>query len=134
MNSSTSHKPVRVAALYHFFPLADPESAREELLLLCNRLGIKGTLILAREGINGTVAGDAAAIEELADHVCAMAGGASLEIKFAEAAEMPFYRMKVRIKSEIVTLGAGPIDPVKDAGTYVEADERAHQRSGNHRD
>jgi len=123
MNSSTSQKPVRVAALYHFFRLTDPESAREELLSLCNRLGIKGTLILAREGINGTIAGDAAAIEELASHVGAMAGGAALEIKFAEAAEMPFYRMKVRIKNEIVTLGAGPIDPVKDAGTYMDADE-----------
>jgi UPF0176 protein len=121
MNSSTPEMSVRIAAVYHFFALADPAQAREGLVALCRELGIKGTLILAYEGINGTVAGRPSAIEKLAAHIADLAGGAELEIKFADAAEMPFYRMKVRIKNEIVTMGAGPVDPASEAGSYVEA-------------
>lgn len=123
MNLSTSQAPLRVAALYRFFAVADPEGERGKLLSLCESRGIKGTLILAREGINGTVAGEAEAIAELVDHITVLAGGCQIEVKFSQAAEMPFYRMKVRIKPEIVTMGAGPADPASGAGTYVEAND-----------
>ncbi len=123
MKSSTSKKPVRVAALYKFFPLADPHAWRADLLAFCQEHGIRGTLILATEGINGTVAGPEEAIAELVEKICAVAGRQGMELKFSDASEMPFYRAKIRVKDEIVTLGAGPVDPLNDAGTYVSAED-----------
>ena len=92
----------------------------------CSR-GIKGTLILAPEGINGTVAGTAAAIEALVDWLLAgpvLAGRlAGAEIKYSTAETMPFLRMKVRLKPEIVTLRAPEANPAKAVGTYVEPED-----------
>ena len=92
---------------------------RAPLAAFCCGRGIKGTLLLAHEGINGTVAGSEAAIAELIDHLEAIDGLAGLEVKYSSAAEMPFHRMKVRLKREIVTMGVEDIDPATSAGTYV---------------
>ncbi len=110
----------RVAALYRFTTFADPLTIMRPLSKLCCGLGVKGTLLLAREGINGTIAGPPEAIDQVLDHIRALPGCDTLELKFADAQTMPFHRMKVRIKREIVTLGAGDLDPVNNAGTYVE--------------
>ena len=69
---------------------------------------------MAREGINGTVAGSEAAIAELVAHLEAMPEFAGLEVKFSTASEMPFHRMKVRLKREIVTMGVADIDPLTE--------------------
>jgi UPF0176 protein len=87
---------------------------------LCCSLGVKGTLLLAREGINGTIAGTPEAVDRVLDHIRALPGCQTLELKFADAETPPFHRMKVRVKREIVTLGAGDLDPASNAGTYVE--------------
>jgi hypothetical protein len=110
----------RVAALYRFTTFADPLTIMRPLSKLCCGLGVKGTLLLAREGINGTIAGTPEAIDQVLDHIRALPGCETLELKFADAQTMPFHRMKVRIKREIVTLGAGDLDPAANAGTYVE--------------
>ena len=117
----------KVAALYQFVPLPDFRELKDPLYRLCLDLGIKGTLLLAHEGINGTVAGTEEGIDAL------MAGFRSgplfrgrldnLELKFSSASEMPFKRMKVRLKKEIVTLGDPQTDPLRRVGTYVSADE-----------
>jgi UPF0176 protein len=117
MNSST---PFRVAALYRFVRLEHYESLRAPLAAFCCGRGIKGTLLLAREGINGTVAGREAAIAELIAHLEAMPEFAGLDVKYSAATEMPFHRMKVRLKKEIVTMGVADIDPLTGAGAYVE--------------
>lgn len=109
---------VRVAALYRFTRFEDPAAIQGPLAALCCSLGVKGTLLLAREGINGTIAGQDAAIEAVLDHIRALPGCAGLKPKTAWAERMPFYRMKVRLKKEIVTLGEPNLDPT-DAGTYV---------------
>ncbi|MER8862160.1 rhodanese-related sulfurtransferase [Mesorhizobium sp. M0751] len=109
----------RVAALYRFARLDTFEALRAPLAAFCCARGIKGTLLLAREGINGTVAGSEAAIAALVDHLESIDGLASLEIKYSNAATMPFHRMKVRLKREIVTMGVDNIDPAAGAGTYV---------------
>ncbi|TIY03876.1 MAG: rhodanese-related sulfurtransferase, partial [Mesorhizobium sp.] len=80
---------------------------------------IKGTLLLAHEGINGTVAGSEADIAALIDHLQSIEGLAGLEVKYSSAAQTPFHRMKVRLKREIVTMGVSDIDPAASAGTYV---------------
>src|SRR5690606_8219436 len=93
---------------------------REPLAEFCCTRGIKGTLLLAHEGINGTVAGPHEAIDELIAYLNAIPELAGFDVKYSEAARMPFHRMKVRLKKEIVTMGVDTIDPVRDVGTYVE--------------
>jgi len=114
-----SPSPVRVAALYRFARFDDPAALRGPLHDLCAAAGVKGTLLLAREGINGTIAGSDPAIAEVIAHIRALPSCADAEIKYSEAAEMPFHRLKVRLKREIVTMGEPAIDPLADAGTYV---------------
>jgi UPF0176 protein len=115
--------PIRVAALYRFARFDDPAAFRPRLLALCKTGGVKGTLLLATEGINGTVAGAPDAIAELIDHLRTLPGCDRLDVKYSWAATMPFYRMKVQVKREIVTLGRAGIDPVKQAGTYVAPED-----------
>lgn len=110
-----------VAALYRFARLADPAALRAPLLDTCMAAGVRGTLLLAPEGINGTIAGDRAGLDAVLAHLRALPGCAGLDCKESTAAEMPFRRMKVRIKREIVTMGRGDVDPLAARGRYVEA-------------
>ena len=112
-----------VAALYKFAPFDDPAGLREPLVETCRANGIKGTLLLAREGINGTIAGTGAGISAILDDIRRLQGCKDLEVKFSHAGEIPFHRMKVRLKKEIVTLGVDGIDPSRDVGRYIEAEE-----------
>lgn len=109
-----------VAALYKFAPLGDYESLREPLQNMCDLLGVKGTILLAAEGINGTVAATDKSIAELLTFLRADPRLADLEHKESRAEELPFYRMKVRLKKEIVTMGVGGVDPNETVGTYVD--------------
>jgi len=114
----------KVAALYQFAPLPDFRELREPLRALCAGLAIRGTILLAHEGINGTVAGTADAIEALVRELRdgPLFGGRldNLELKFSQASVMPFARLKVRLKKEIVTLGDPAVDPTRTVGTYVD--------------
>ncbi len=109
---------ITVAALYRFARFDDPAALRAPLLATCEAYGIKGTLLLAREGINGTIAGSAEAIEVVLAHIRALPDCADIEVKYSTADAMPFHRMKVRLKREIVTMGQPDIDPL-DVGHYV---------------
>ncbi len=111
---------ITVAALYRFTPFSDPHALRVPLLAACAAAGIKGTLLLAREGINGTIAGEAEALEAVLEMIRALPGCAGLDVKFSAAPTMPFARLKVRVKREIVTMGQPDIDPTLSAGHYVE--------------
>ena len=109
-----------VAALYHFTRFADPATLRGPLLDLCRARAISGTLLLAGEGINGTIAGDRAGVDAVLAHIRALPGCADLDWKESTAVDAPFHRMKVRLKREIVTMGQPDIDPVSRVGHYVE--------------
>ncbi len=111
--------PVCVAALYQFTPFADHSALQAPLLDCCRAAGVKGTLLLAQEGINGTIAGSDAGIAAVLNHIRALPGCADLEVKFSRAPDLPFHRMKVRLKREIVTMGQPDIDPLGSVGTYV---------------
>ncbi|WP_067732412.1 oxygen-dependent tRNA uridine(34) hydroxylase TrhO [Novosphingobium naphthalenivorans] len=115
-----SNAPVCVAALYRFAPFEDFAGLRDPLLDLCTREGIRGTLLLAAEGINGTIAGSREGIGKVLEHIRALPGCADLDVKLSGASAMPFHRMKVRLKREIVTMGQPDIDPLASVGTYVE--------------
>jgi UPF0176 protein len=110
--------PFSVAALYQFTRFDDCAAIREPLARLCGAEGVRGTLLLAPEGINGTIAGSDAAIAVVLAHIRGLPGCAGLDVKHSRAATMPFHRMKVRIKREIVTMGEPDLDPT-DAGEYV---------------
>jgi UPF0176 protein len=116
--------PLKVAALYQFAALPDFRELREPLRALAASLGLKGSVLLAHEGINGTVAGDDEGIDAFVRELQhgALFGGRldNLELKFSSASEMPFQRLKVRLKKEIVTLGDAAVDPTRKVGTYVE--------------
>jgi UPF0176 protein len=116
--------PYQVAAFYQFAALPDFRCLREPLRTVCARLALKGSVLLAEEGINGTLAGSPEAIGDLVKELRAggLFGGRldNLELKFSQAAAMPFQRLKVRLKKEIVTLGAPAIDPTRQVGTYVD--------------
>ncbi|MGD9783447.1 MAG: rhodanese-related sulfurtransferase [Hyphomicrobiaceae bacterium] len=112
-------RSVLVAALYRFAAIADPGVVLGRLQAAADTLGIRGTLILAQEGINGTVAGRPVAVAALLALIRAMPGFAGLSVKFSWAAEMPFGRLKARLKPEIVTMGVEGIDPAIAAGIYV---------------
>lgn len=121
--TDTAPSRYRVAALYRFAKLADHAALKTPLAELCCAWGIRGTLLLATEGVNGTVAGTPDAIADLVAWLKDIPGLADLDVKYSDASEMPFHRMKVRLKKEIVTMGVEGVDPLTDAGAYVEPDE-----------
>ena len=110
-----------VTALYHFARLSDYEQLKTPLQNMCEMLGIKGTILLAYEGINGTISGTDDAITQILEYLKADPRLANLEHKESRAKKMPFYRMKTRLKREIVTMGVDGIDPNNVVGTYVDS-------------
>ena len=112
---------ITIAALYHFTRFDAPATLRAPLQAVCDAEGVKGSLLLAGEGINGTIAGSRAGIDAVLAHIRALPGCAALEHKESRAEAMPFGRMKVKLKREIVTMGQPGIDPRARVGHYVEA-------------
>lgn len=119
MEKTSANLPFTVAALYRFARFDRYVEFQQPLLDMTGRLGIKGTLLLASEGINGTVAGSPSAIAELVKFLESIEEISGMEIKFSHALTAPFLRMKVRLKKEIVTMGVPDIDPLQVVGTYV---------------
>jgi UPF0176 protein len=116
-------QPIRIAALYRFSTFADCNALRAPLAHICCAGGVRGTLLLAPEGINGTIAGSDTAIEAVLEHIRTLPGCVDLDVKESRTSMMPFHRMKVRIKSEIVTMGQPDINPQKNAGQYVAPED-----------
>jgi len=112
------HKIV-VAALYKFVTLKDFASLRQPLLAAMKAHGVKGTLLLAEEGINGTISGSRSAIDGFLAVLRSDARLADIDHKESYCDKDPFYRSKVKLKKEIVTIGVVGVDPNKQAGTYV---------------
>jgi len=112
--------PIKIITFYKFVRLPDYADWQQPLLDLCNQHGIRGTILLAEEGINSTVAGTHDGIHALLDYLHNESRFADLLHKASYADFIPFDRMKVRLKKEIVTLKAGAIDPNEGVGEYVE--------------
>ena len=116
--------PLAVAAFYQFAKLPDFRELREPLRAICADLALKGSVLLAHEGINGTLAGSAEAVAALIEQLRRgdLFGGRldNLELKLSATAAMPFQRLKIRLKREIVTLGDPAADPTRQVGIYVD--------------
>ncbi len=109
-----------VAALYKFVDQPDFAEFKQPLFEICRDNGVLGTILLAQEGINGTIAGPELGLRAVLAWIRDHDRYSGIEVKESWASEPPFYRMKVRLKEEIVTLGAGSLEPASNAGTYVE--------------
>jgi UPF0176 protein len=112
-----------VAALYHFTRFEDPDALRAPLRDLCEAEDVRGSLLIAAEGINGTIAGPRKGIDAVLAHIRALPGCADLEWKESTATDAPFARMKVRLKKEIVTMGVPGVDPKAKVGHYVRPED-----------
>ncbi len=108
-----------IAALYHFTRFDDPAALKPSLEALCRDNAVKGTLLLASEGINGTIAGPRVGIDVVLHHLRALPGCRELEWKEAQSETPPFAKLKVRLKREIVTMGQPDVDPRARVGHYV---------------
>jgi UPF0176 protein len=120
MTSSPAPTQITICALYKFVNLKKFKSLQEPLLAIMNELGVKGTLLLASEGINGTIAGSQAAVENVLEFLSQNEGLSNISHKESYADENPFHRTKVKLKKEIVTMGVEGIDPNQVVGTYVK--------------
>lgn len=109
-----------VAALYQFTALPDFEACQRPLQAVCDHHQVMGTILLAPEGINGTISGNRAGLDAVLDYIrTEISGCESLEHKESHAQDKPFYRMKVRLKREIVTMGVEGVDPNEIVGDYI---------------
>ena len=115
----------KIAALYKFVFFSEPEIVSQTLLQLCKEHNILGALIIAHEGINGTVSGTVEDMDAFIADMSRTVNELSFieEIKFSEATVSPFYRIRVRVKPEIVTMGLPEINPAISKGQYVEPSE-----------
>lgn len=115
----TMQDRVKVAAFYKFVPLEDIGGLQQGIREQCKNSDLLGTILLAHEGINGTVAGPAEALDELFIYLHRCPGLEDLGRKISWCKQNPFHRMKVRLKNEIVTLGVEGIDPARAVGEYI---------------
>ncbi|MDA8738502.1 rhodanese-related sulfurtransferase [Luminiphilus sp.] len=123
MTDEERSQTTAVAALYRFVRLDDYESMREPLLNFCTERGVKGTLLLAHEGVNGTISGGKTAIADVLSYLRSDERLTDLDCKFSYHEERPFLRMKVKLKREIVTMGLAGVDPNQSVGRYASPEE-----------
>ena len=113
---------MKVVSLYRFLDLKDPESFRDQLKTLCDEQGLLGTMLVATEGFNGTLAGSEESVRTVMNWIRGQLGIAEeLDARWTEAADAPFRKMRVKVKTEIVTLGRPDILPHKGTGEHVSA-------------
>ena len=121
--SSMSSQTYKIAAFYKFAPLPDYRERREPLRAFSEAQGVKGTILLAEEGINSTIAGPNNGLEKVLEYIQSDPAIGKLKIKYSKAPEIPFYRMKVRLKKEIVRLGRPDVNPSDQVGEYVDPED-----------
>ena len=110
---------VQVAAFYGFTAMEDLAALQQELKALAQQAGVLGTILLAEEGVNGTISGPDAGVQAMLTRLRRLPGLAGLEAKFSRAEQQTFHRLKVRLKREIVTMGCPTVKPAEQVGTYV---------------
>ena len=119
----TNKNEILVAALYKFVEIDDLLSLQSNLYEICEKNNIMGTILIANEGINGTISGKNNEINQTISLLKSDKRFANIEIKYSSTNKPPFHRMKVRLKKEIVTIGLPEINPNKKVGTYVKPED-----------
>ena len=119
----TNKNEILVAALYKFVEIDDLLSLQSNLYEICEKNNIMGTILIANEGINGTISGKTNEINQTISLLKSDKRFTNIEIKYSSSDKQPFHRMKVRLKKEIVTIGLPEINPNNKVGTYVKPDD-----------
>ncbi len=117
------NQEICIAAFYKFVRLPDYRALREPLLLICGGSGVRGTILLAEEGINATIAGEREGIDRVLNYLTSDKRFADMMVKQSYHCIIPFQRLKVRLKREIVALKATDANPLKQVGQYIEPEE-----------
>jgi len=123
ITDNSNSAAIQVAAFYKFLPVENLLELQQNIRQVCDEVGVMGTILLADEGINGTIAGSRKGVKKLFDYLCSLEGLADLSHKSSFCDENPFYRMKVRLKKEIVTLGVDGLSPRRQVGQYVAPED-----------
>ena len=119
----TNKNEILVAALYKFEEIDDLLTLQSNLYEICEKNNIMGTILIANEGINGTISGKTNEINQTISLLKSDKRFTNIEIKYSSSDKQPFHRMKVRLKKEIVTIGLPQINPNKKVGKYVKPDD-----------
>lgn len=114
---------ILVATLYKFFKVDDLVALQDQLYEICNKNNVMGTILIANEGVNGTISAKPREIEKTLISIQKDDRFSEIEIKYSSANKQPFHKMRVRLKKEIVTIGLPEINPNKTVGTYVKPEE-----------
>ena len=114
---------ILVATLYKFFKVDDLVALQNQLYAICNKNNVMGTILIANEGVNGTISAKPKEIEKTLISIQEDDRFSEIEIKYSSANKQPFHKMRVRLKKEIVTIGLPEINPNKTVGTYVRPEE-----------
>lgn len=122
-NLKENSSDVHIAAFYHFMDFEDFAASQTPLFEWCQQHEVKGTILLAKEGINGTIAGSTIGVEAVLNYIRTHLKLPDLDVKRSFADENPFYRMKVRLKAEIIKISTPGVDPAQKVGEYVEAQD-----------
>ena len=120
---ATPDAPIIVAAFYKFVALPDFEALQPKLQTMAQKAGLVGTILLAKEGLNGTICGTQAGLQQVMDYFAQAPRFRDISPKFSFAETAAFHRIKVRLKSEIVSMGQPDIDPIGDVGAYVKPED-----------
>ena len=123
VETTSQTEDIVVTALYKFTRFSNYEDYRESLRQIMLDNGVRGTLLLASEGINGTISGDRAGIDAVLDYIQQIPAIGTVEYKESFTDTQPFFRTKVKLKKEIVTMGVEGIDPLQSVGRYVKPSE-----------
>ena len=121
--SLSNNQKYKYAAIYGFANITDPEKYKKSLLRMCSDNKVLGTILLAEEGINGTISGISKNIYNIIDYIKGWKEIINLEVKFSNSSEHGFYRMKVKVKPEIVSMGKPSINPLENSGEYVSPEK-----------
>ena len=114
---------ILVATLYKFFKVNDLVALQDQLYAICNKNNVMGTILIANEGVNGTISAKPREIEKTLISIQKDDRFSEIEVKYSSANKQPFHKMRVRLKKEIVTIGLPEINPNKTVGTYVKPEE-----------
>jgi len=114
---------ILVATLYKFFKVDDLVALQDQLYAICNKNNVMGTILIANEGVNGTISAKPREIEKTLISIQKDDRFSEIEIKYSSTNKQPFHKMRVRLKKEIVTIGLPEINPNKTVGTYVKPEE-----------
>ena len=123
MTKMLEKNKILVASLYKFVEIDDLSPLQDDLYAICNENNIMGTILLANEGINGTISGNRNKLKTTITIITKDKRFSNIEIKYSITDKQPFNRMKVRLKKEIVTIGLPNINPNKKVGTYVKSED-----------